>query len=143
MIRLVGATTSEQTTVVGGTPTFPVKLSLINLATSSLSTPVVQNVFRFNPGNYVVSSATRSVTLEAVGRVSLMGLEATLEIVDSEDGVVGSLSWTETTHTHKSTTITFPESAGTYRCRVSCTGSTDPALEYALIGGAAISISWS
>lgn len=122
----------------------PRLLPLLSAATPNSATPSVAGYARFTPASYEITGRTTALALTCIGQVSGAGLTGTLELLDcADDSVVATLTWTETAPTAKSAAVTLPGAAKTYRARVSCTGVTNPATEYALLGGANISITWS
>jgi hypothetical protein len=121
----------------------PRLIPLFALANSSSATPAVVGYAGFTPAAYAISGRTTTLTLDAIGQVSGAGLTGTLEVLDAAGSTVATLTWTETTATRKTASITLPGSAEIYRARVSCSGITDPVTEYALLGGANLSITWS
>ena len=121
----------------------PRLIPLFGYATADSATPAVQALAGFTPADYAITGRTTVLTLDAIGSVTGAGLTGTLEILDSGGTVVASIDWTETTPTRKTDAIALPVGAEIYRARVSCTGVTDPVTEYALLGGASLSITWS
>lgn len=121
----------------------PRLIPLFALANSSSATPAIAGYAGFTPAAYAISGRNTTLTLDAIGQVSGAGLTGTLEVLDAAGSTVATLTWTETTATRKTASITLPGSAEIYRARVSCTGVTDPVTEYALLGGANLSITWS
>lgn len=122
----------------------PRVIPLFALANSSSASPATAGFGQFLPSDYAITGRTTLLALECIGQVSGAGLTGTVEILDcADDGVVATLSWTETVPTLKSTSITLPGVGKIYRARVSCTGVTNPATEYALFGGCNTRITWS
>lgn len=121
----------------------PRLIPLFALANSSSATSAIAGYAGFTPAAYAISGRTTTLTLDAIGQVSGAGLTGTLEVLDAAGSTVATLTWTETTATRKTASITLPGSAEIYRARVSCSGITDPVTEYALLGGANLSITWS
>jgi len=144
VVALLDAATHGDMRVALAVQDGPRLIPLVAAASSSSATPSVEGYGRFTPADYAITGRTTTLTLSCVGLVSGAGLTGTLELLDcADDSVVGTITWTETVPTHKTTAITLPGSAKTYKARVSCTGVTDPLTEYALLGGANLRITWS
>lgn len=121
----------------------PARVALFDYATAAMAAPEVVGLRALDPADHAVSGRTTTLVLEAVGRVTAPGLEATLELLDEADALVASLSWTETERTRKTSAVTLPEGAEIYRARVRCGGVVTPETQYAQFGGAGLLVNWS
>lgn len=121
----------------------PRPIHLFSYATSDNGVGAVQGLAGFTPSDYAITDKTTVLTLDAIGSVTSVSQTGTIEVLDSSDSVVASLTWTETTPTRKTASIPLPGSAERYRARVSCAGVIDPLTDYALFGGAHIRVTWS
>lgn len=141
MIRLVGVNSGIQTSHPS-VPDFPVRVHLFDLRSTDLNVDLMVSHTTLNPSSYIQQGVVPRITLESIGCVTTPGLISTLELV-RDDTILGSLSWTENTWTKKSVELNLANNEGKYLCRIRCSGSTDPLVDYALFGVTYINFSWS